>query len=122
MPDPRHRLGLEVEAAVADRLGRSGWRILERRCRTAAGELDLVCLDPAGVLVAVEVRARRSPRSGSAAESGSVAKVARLRRALRAYAAGTGRRSVTLRVDLVTVDRDAQGRWRMARHPAIDGW
>ena len=46
-----------------------GWHVLARRWRVPEGELDLVALDPAGTLVAVEVRARRTARAGAAAET-----------------------------------------------------
>jgi putative endonuclease len=54
----RQRLGRAAEELVARRLERSGWRIVARNARTAAGELDLIALDGA-TLVFVEVKAGR---------------------------------------------------------------
>ncbi len=121
MPDPRHQLGTTAEAAVALALEGSGWRILARRWRVREGEIDLVCLDPGGVLVAVEVRARRSPRTGGPTESVSPAHLARVRRALARYASAEPNRHHGLRIDLVSVERTA-GRWRAIRIPGVDEW
>lgn len=121
MADPRHRLGLEAEAVVAAQLVSAGWLVLARRHRAADGELDLVCLDPGMVLVGVEVRARRSARSGSAIESVDRRKVARLRAGLMAYATRERPRHRGIRLDLVTVERAEIG-WRMVRHEGIDAW
>ena len=122
MADPRHRLGLDAEDAAARWLSAVGWHVLARRCRPGAGgELDLVALDPLGMLVGIECRARRSDRAGRPAESLDGRRIARLRLALAAYAAASGMRHRGLRVDLVTArpDRDARERWRLARIPGI---
>lgn len=121
MTDPRHRLGIAAEAAVGDALRRRGWRILATRWRVPAGEIDLVCEDAGGVLVAVEVRARRSPRAGRAAETVDRYRLLRLRAALLAYAATRPGPPTALRIDLVSVER-VDGRWHASRRAAIDGW
>jgi putative endonuclease len=121
MTDPRHALGVRAESIVADKLGRIGWRILARRWRVSEGELDLVALDPLGTLVGLEVRGRRSSRSGSALESVDRRHLARLRAALMRYAISEPVAHRELRIDLVAFDRNASG-WRMVRHPGIDGW
>jgi putative endonuclease len=119
--DPRHAFGLRSEAMVADRLEAVGWQILARRWKVSEGELDLVALDPRGALVGVEVRGRRSRRSGSAVESVDRRRVGRLRAALVRYAINSPISHRELRIDLVAVDRSATG-WRMTRHVGIDGW
>jgi putative endonuclease len=123
MSDPRHRLGLAAEEAVATWLRSRGWIPLARRRRTpAGGEVDLVALDPEDVLVAVEVRARRTTRAGSAAVSLDPRRVARLRRSLAAIAGEAGAPShIGLRVDLVTAEPvpGFPGQWRLARIPAV---
>ena len=122
MGDPRHVLGLAAEAAVADWLTGNGWRVIARRARSAGGgEVDLVALDPGRVLVAVEVRARRSPRAGSAATSVDRRRIARLGRTLAAIGATCGEPHRGLRVDLVTVEPapDDGVRWRLTRLPGI---
>ncbi len=121
MSNRRHQLGRDAEAAVAHGLEASGWRILARRWRVREGEIDLVCLDPSGVLVAVEVRARSSARAGHPAESLQADHLGRLRRALARYGSlePVGHRG--LRIDLVTVEL-AAGRWRAVRMAGVDGW
>jgi Holliday junction resolvase-like predicted endonuclease len=84
--------------------------------------------DPASVVVAIEVRARRHARTGTAVESVGAPRVARLRRTLAAYAAQLDGAQTSLRVDLVTVvpvtgpDGPDARRWRATRFPAIDAW
>jgi len=121
VPDPRHRLGARAEAVVAAGLAHAGWRILARRWRVPEGEIDLVCLDPGGVLVAVEVRARVSRRTGGAAESVDAAHLARQRRALARFAADAGSPYRDLRVDVIAVERSG-GRWRAVRYPDAGAW
>jgi putative endonuclease len=119
--DPRHRFGQEAEQRVAAALTARGWRVLARRFRVAEGELDLVCLDPVGTIVGMEVRARRSPRAGLAIESVRGGRIRRLRAALGRYLSGEVPAHRDIRIDLVTLDRTPRG-WIMVRHPTIDGW
>lgn len=122
MSDPRHSLGRLAEAAAERWLSDAGWEILARRCRPdGGGEIDIAALDPNGVLVALEVRARRSRRAGTAAASLDERRIRRLRRSLAAFAVGSGRRHRGLRVDLVTAEPAGEraGTWRLSRIPAI---
>jgi putative endonuclease len=52
----RQRLGRAAEQLVAERLERTGWRIVARNARLPSGELDLVALD-GETLVFVEIKA-----------------------------------------------------------------
>jgi putative endonuclease len=124
VPHPNHTLGQRGEEAVVRWLVASGWRVLARRWRCGAGELDVVLRDPTGALVGVEVKLRRSRRSGSAVESVDQRRVARLRAALVEYARGPegARGQAALRTDLVTVEPAGGGRWRLSRLPGIDAW
>lgn len=121
MGDPRQLLGIAAERAVALWLERCGWEIVGQRARSeTGGEVDLVARDPDGVLVAVEVRARRSRRTGAAVETVDERKVRRVQRTLASVAAGSPRRMSALRVDLVTAEPDGTtGRWRLVRHPGL---
>lgn len=124
MGDPRHDLGSTAEAATAAWLSSLGWRVLARRHRAAGlAEVDLVCMDPVRRLVAVEVRARRSDRAGLAAESLDARRLARLARALAAYAASHAVGHSGLGIDLVTAEPvpQARGRWRLRRLRLLDG-
>jgi putative endonuclease len=121
MTDPRHDLGLRAESAAAAWLRSRGWQILARRWRSGRGELDLVCVDPGGVLVGVEVKLRRTGRAGTALEAIDRRRLGRLRASLAAYAAGSSIQSLGLRVDLVSAT-PAGDAWRLARLAAIDQW
>jgi putative endonuclease len=124
MTDPRHRLGRAAEEAVAGWLASAGWQVRGRNVRSVGGgEVDLVCIDPHDVMVAVEVRARTSHRAGEAAVSVDTRRVRRLQRTLVAHAAATPVPHAGLRVDLVTAEpqADAPGHWRLRRMAGIDG-
>ncbi len=121
---PGHALGSRAESAVVIWLVSCGWLVQRRRYRSAAGEIDIVAIDPSGVQVAVEVKARRSDRTGTAAESLDRRRLARLRRCLSDYWHEIGAGApIDRRVDLVTVEPTAQeGVWRVHRTERLDGW
>ena len=123
MSDPRHALGLLAEAATERWLTAAGWEVLARRWRPVGGggEIDLAALDPAGALVAVEVRARRSARAGGALASVDARRVRRLRRSLAALGAACHRPHRELRIDLVSAEPvpGRPGTWRLLRTSAI---
>lgn len=122
MADPR-LLGPRAEQATAAWLAATGWTVLERNWRCAQGELDLVCRDPGGALVGVEVKCRASRRAGSPLESLDPRRVARLRTALGRYAAAScARPGRGLRIDLVAVTPAGDGRWRLKRLERVDAW
>lgn len=120
--NPLHDLGVRAEATVADWLAVHGWRILDRRWRSPAGELDLVCLDPGEVLVGVEVKLRRTGRAGTGAESLDQRRIGRLRATLARYATLHAPAWRGLRLDLVSVAPAGDGRWRLLRVRDIGAW
>jgi putative endonuclease len=123
--DPRHDIGRRAEDAVAAWLTDAGWRVLARRWRCPQGELDLVCLDRAGTLVGIEVRARRGQRTGSPEESLGPRLLGRRRAALGAFALERRPRHAGRRLDLVAVTpiaSDPARRWRLRRVAGIDAW
>ncbi len=81
-----------------------GLTLLERNVRFRCGEIDLLMLDPGGVLVFVEVRARASRRFGGAAASVGHLKQARLRCAARHVLARWRGALPECRFDLVAFD------------------
>lgn len=124
MADPRHDLGRRAEAAVAGWLAAAGWRIVATRTRgPGGGEVDLVAIDPDAVLVGVEIRARRSFRAGTGAETIDHAKVRRMHRSLVAAGRVDGATYRALRLDFVAVTpaSGAPGRWCLRRTPGIEG-
>ncbi|MGI8998640.1 MAG: YraN family protein [Candidatus Limnocylindria bacterium] len=122
MGDPRHELGIAAEQAVARWLEGDGWQVLARRRRSEnGGEVDLIAVDPGTTLVAIEVRARRTDRTGDGSETIDRRRTARIGRTLAAFAAASGVRSRGLRVDLVIAAPEAgtAARWRLRRIPDI---
>jgi putative endonuclease len=119
--DPRHLLGRRAEDSVATWLASRGWTVLARRWRAPTGELDIVAIDPSGVLVGIEVRARRSARAGSALESVDRRRLSRLRATLGVYAVQDRAPRAGIRLDLITASAQTDG-WHLVRFPAVDGW
>ena len=117
----QQRLGIRAEEATAAWLSSRGWRVLAHRWRSASGEIDLVCLDPDGTLVGVEVKLRRSARAGAPEEALDARRVSRLRRTLAEYAVQRRSPATLLRIDLVSLTR-AGDVWRVSRWPAVDQW
>jgi len=125
MGDPRQQLGMAAEEAVASWLEGYGWRIMARRYRSpTGGEVDLIALDPGDVLVAIEVRARRTERTGTGSESIDRNRTARIGRTLASFGCKTDAPHRGLRVDLVTVSPmpGPADRWRVRRIPNIGAW
>lgn len=87
---PKDLLGRAGEDFAAQYVSGLGWQLLDRNWRCPAGELDLVALDPAGpdgpVVVAVEVKTRRSLDFGHPWEAIDAAKLARLHALVRLWA------------------------------------
>jgi putative endonuclease len=121
MSAAQQQLGRLAEDATARWLATRGWCVLERRWRSPSGEIDLVCRDPDGVLVGVEVKLRRTSRAGGAADAVDARRLARLRGALVDYARQPASRATGLRIDLVSVT-PAGTAWRLERTPGVDGW
>lgn len=97
-------VGRYGEELVADRLIEQGWQVLSRNWRCRHGELDLVARDPAGALVAVEVKTRRSEAFGPPSAAITTAKLARLRRLTGAWlAAHPGEHADEVRIDVLAV-------------------
>lgn len=86
MEDPRQTFGQRAEADAEAYLRRKGYRILERNLRSSLGELDLVA-ETGGVLVFVEVKARRTEAMGGAAYAVDERKQAKLIRLAGQYLA-----------------------------------
>jgi putative endonuclease len=94
--------GHRSESLAALWLRLKGYRILARRLKTHAGEIDLVAAAPFGPVCFVEVKARRAARA--AAESLAPAQQTRIARAASLYLAsrpGLARRGS--RFDIVAI-------------------
>ena len=121
MAAPQQRLGRRAEDATAAWLASRGWRVLEHRWRSDAGELDLICLDPRGILVGVEVKLRRTIRRGRPADALDARRLMRLRRTLAAYAALRRAPASGLRLDLVSLTA-AGDAWALTLWRGVDQW
>jgi putative endonuclease len=102
-PPDRQTLGKLGEDLACRELTRRGYAILARRYRTRFGEIDIVAED-AGVVVFVEVKARRTTKCGSAAESVPSWKQRRIAAMALDYLARTGRLNDRCRFDVVAID------------------
>jgi putative endonuclease len=110
---------------AAEALAAAGLSVVARNWRCAAGELDLVAHErapdytQAGALadwlVVVEVRTRRGRAFGSARESVTLRKQAKLRELGAAYVQATGWTG-PWRIDVVAVQMDAAGRLLAVEH------
>ncbi|MBI4168899.1 MAG: YraN family protein [Acidobacteria bacterium] len=101
-------MGRRGEEAAARYLTSLGFRILERRFRTAAGEIDIVARE-ADTLVFVEVKARSSVSCGRPAEAVDGRKRARLLRAASLYLLRHGEQDQPCRFDVVEILMTAAG-------------
>lgn len=84
MTDARQNLGKSGEDLAAQELESRGYAVIERRYRTAHGEIDIIARD-GGTIVFVEVRRRSTGQCGTAAESVTPAKQRRVIRMAVAY-------------------------------------
>lgn len=99
----RQGLGKTGEDLACRELERRGYVILARRYRTRFGEIDIVS-DDRGVVVFVEVKARKSNRHGLAAEAVSFRKQRRIGAMALDYLAWTGSLNRRCRFDVVAID------------------
>ncbi len=106
--DRRRALGEYGERLAARHLAARGMVLLDRNWRCPEGELDLVLLDGA-VVVAVEVKTRRSHDHGSPLEAVTPTKAERLARLAWRWVVEHEVRSDGVRVDLVGVLRPRHG-------------
>jgi putative endonuclease len=99
----RQSLGILGEDLACAELLRRGYSILARRYRTRFGEIDIIS-ERDNVVVFVEVKARRTGRFGTAAESIPMWKRRRIGAMALDYLAWTGRLTRRCRFDVVAID------------------
>jgi putative endonuclease len=102
----RRDLGRAGEEATADWYGRAGYEVVARNWRCPVGEIDLVLVDPGGVVVICEVKTRSSSAFGTPLEAVSLTKQRRLRQLAVAWLASTrpsGGRLRPVRFDVAAV-------------------
>jgi putative endonuclease len=120
----RRRLGDTGEALAVQALEKAGLTIVARNWRCPAGELDIIAQESAldfvngGIapwLVLVEVRTRRGERFGTAQQSITPRKQAKLREVAEHYVQVTNWLG-PWRIDVVAVQMDAAGRLLDVEH------
>ena len=92
-----------MEDRVIEYLRGHGWQIIDRHVTTRHGEIDILALD-GDMVVAVEVKARRSNKYGAAVESITPRKMERLIAAFQTVLADRGWSDRRIRMDLVAID------------------
>ena len=102
-PPDNQTSGKLGEELAAEALRRMGYAILARRYRTRYGEIDIVARDN-DTLVFVEVKARRTDRFGSAAESVTGWKQRRISAMALEYLNRVKRPDAACRFDVVAID------------------
>ncbi len=107
--DHRQKLGQRGEEIAAGYLQAEGYIILARNWRCPVGELDIVARE-GETLVFVEVRTRRGNRFGTAEESITPAKQAKLVELAQTYLQEACLTDQNWRIDVMAVDIDRRGR------------
>ena len=123
--DPRRQLGNRGEELAAHLLAAAGLTLITRNWRCAEGELDIVAHEAAmdwtqgGAmvtwLVLVEVRIRRGDHYGTARQSITARKAAKLRVVAAAYVQSVAWRG-PWRIDVVAIQLDGAGRLLTQEH------
>lgn len=106
--DPRRRLGIAGEDAVAEWYEAAAYEVLDRNWRCRDGELDLVVRRET-TLVFCEVKTRASTRFGAPVEAVTATKQRRLRTLASRWLAEHDARRRTLRFDVASVTRASDG-------------
>jgi putative endonuclease len=95
--------GAAGEDAAARFLAKHGLRVIDRNFRVRGGEIDLICRDGSSV-VFVEVRLRGRSNYGSAADSITAAKRAKIVLAAQHWLARSQQQDLPCRFDCVLLD------------------
>jgi len=111
----RLRLGQFGERVAVAHLESKGYEILARNFRCRDGEIDIIAQSDGG-LVFVEVRTRRGDAMGSAAESLTPRKGARIAAAADAYCDANPKSAEDRRIDVIAVDLTPRGRLLRLEH------
>jgi len=108
----RKALGRDGEAAAAAGRRARGFEILARNWRGDGVEIDLVA-GRRGLVVFAEVKTRRSLRFGPPEAAVDARKRARLARGAAAWLHATRRRARRVRFDVIAVEPDGRGAFRI---------
>jgi putative endonuclease len=114
----RQALGRYGEQVAVAHLEGLGMVVLARNWRCRLGEIDIVAVDGA-CLVVCEVRTRRAGGLAGALESVTPRKVGRLRQLTAAWLAASPDRFAEVRIDVVAVHRPPAGAARVLHLRAV---
>jgi putative endonuclease len=118
MSTPRARLGDSGERVAEQALEKLGWKVLARKWRGIAGEVDLIA-DEGTLIVLVEVKTRRGESHGRAEEAVSAAQCRRLIQLGQEFIESVPELEDRYwRVDLIAITLDRAG--RIARYSHIE--
>ena len=101
--DQRKQTGRQGEEIAASYLTARGYKIISRNWRCRSGELDIIA-EAGDTLIFVEVRTRQGHRFGTAAESVTPAKQARLIELAQTYLQEEAVSHQSWRIDVVAVE------------------
>ena len=98
-------LGSFGEDKAAEYLTSNGYTVLCRNFRCKAGEIDIVAADKGkpGLLIFVEVKARRNKSFGLPCEAVTPYKLRRIKRVIKTYAAIKRCRNENFRIDVIEI-------------------
>lgn len=105
-------VGRYGENVAASYLTRAGWSVVDRNWRGPSGEVDIVALDGAE-LVVVEVKTRTGDGFGHPAEAVTPAKLARLRRLAGQWLDAHDLHPTGVRIDVIAVHASRRGAARV---------
>lgn len=117
MTQERKRLGERGEDAAVAYLERAGLTIVERNWRTRCGEVDIVALDGAEIVL-VEVKTRKSSSKGTPDEAVTPAKQRRYAKLAEAYLQYAACGDAIVRFDVISILVIAQDRALLRHHRA----
>lgn len=113
MLNEQQRFGQKGESLAVRHLRREGYEILAQNYRTKVGEIDIVARE-GGVLVFVEVKARKSARYGDPKWAITRGKQRKISMAALYYLKTTGQSRARARFDVLTIQPGVDG------HPVVE--
>jgi putative endonuclease len=103
MLNSKQIFGRKSESLAVKHLKKRGYKILEQNYRTKMGEIDIIAKDK-GVIVFVEVKARRSDRFGDPKWAVTYKKKQKISMAALQYLKVTKQSNVSARFDVVSIN------------------
>jgi len=111
MPSARQKYGGLAEDQAVLWLQKNGFHIIARHVTSRYGEIDILARD-GDMIVAVEVKARRTGQFGRAIESVTPQKLERITLALDQVMIAREVTNQSTRIDVITVEPDGLKHWR----------